>query len=151
MKRWALILLLLGACANQRPRHDFPATEVPFMEDSKLMEDSKPIDPERWVGNYEAEESCGSAGGSLVYVKHVLRVLFENGVLVAYLDADGFQTWTRLKGTVHLSPGRMIVTLDHKLEGFNNPHLKKGDALIMLTDTGDGLDVVWGEKYRATC
>ncbi len=138
------LTVLLAACGGRQPRQETPIPE-PFPS-------SEPIDPERWVGNYEANESCGkTAGGSMVTVKHVLRVLFEGDELVAYLVADGFQTMTRLKGTTHVFPGRLIVTLDEKFDGFNNPALRRGDALVMLTDTDEGLEVVWGRYYLATC
>ena len=144
MKFWTPMLLLLTACAGKQP--------APTPVETPTPTNPEPVDPERWVGNYEAHEACGkTAGGSGVNAKHVLRVLFERGVLVAYLNADGFQTMTRLKGTVHLSPGRIIVTLDEFLGGFNGVVLQRGDALVMLTDTDEGLEVIWGVNYLATC
>jgi len=151
-----VLSFLLSACNGQYSRvpvgpHSHvsvgPHSHVPTRKAPAKKPES--IQPERWVGTYEASETCGSTfGGTPIWADHVLRILFENDVLVAYLNADGYQTMTRLKGKVHLLPDRVVIT---KLEGFGDPNLKRGDVLIMLIDTGGELKVVWGAKYTATC
>lgn len=95
----------------------------------------EPAQSSDWHGAYEFAEGGGRAGGMAMIVTHALSVRKRDDSLVCDLDADGYQTSTRLGCAAREESGRLNVYFDSYREGNTFERFRKGQLLLSLEKT----------------
>ena len=123
----ALLALLLSAAPPAAAR-------------SQAAADAAHLDS--WVGEYSFGESGGrTAGGTVIYVVHQLKVEREGGGgLRARFESNGYQTYAAFECEARVEAGRLkIFFTRHADENvFLRGDYERGDHLFTLARSGRG-------------
>ena len=123
----AVLLVLLLAAAP-------PAAARPQAAPAAARLDS-------WVGEYTFGESGGrTAGGTVIYVVHQLKVEREGGGLRARFESNGYQTYAAFDCEARVEGGRLrVFFVRHADENvFLRGDYERGDHLFSLARSGRG-------------
>lgn len=102
-----------------------------------------------WVRKYSYSESCGrTAGGTGVVVDHELVVRADG---TADLDANGFQTMTRIRATTISQQDRLEIEFrgDGPDNMFTHPW-SQGELLLILRRSHGAIVTEW-RSYQPSC
>jgi hypothetical protein len=106
--------------------------------------------PDDWTGSFEFYEDGGkTAGGTPIFVAHLLDIVETDDGLVAMIQSNGYQTSRDLVGLVKPDGNKLLIYFEEYGENNTFQTFKKGDLLLTLERrTEKGKTVIlttWGK------